>query len=98
MSNYLITAVRYNNSEAHIVKVRTHTDNGDSMGPVVDLERATVVNRIESGGSFKTAYKQSDGTYRRGAEVRVVTIEGTKYLRTDADRIKKDNLGSLPRF
>jgi hypothetical protein len=30
--------------------------------------------------------------------VRIITVDGTKYIRTDLDAIKADNLGNLPRF
>jgi hypothetical protein len=96
-ADYLISAVRYNAAETHIEKVRVHVDNGDSVGPASDWTRAEVIARLEAGYTFVTIFKQ-DGKWQKGAEVRVVTIHDEKFIRTDADRTKEDNLGNLPRF
>jgi len=42
--------------------------------------------------------KNPEGKYVRGEDVRVVEIDGAKYIRTDANKAKADNLGTLPRF
>lgn len=97
-ADYLISAVRYNQEETHIVKVRSHRDNGDSVGPASEIERMTVVSRLDDGYTYATIYTGSNGKWRLGANVRKVVIDGHSYIRTDADRIKQDNLGELPRF
>ena len=97
-ADYLISQVRYNEAETHIVKVVSHTDNGDSVSEGTELARSTVVIRLAEGSTFMTITKNVEGKWARGAQVRAVTIGGEKYIRTDADSIKKDNLGSLPRF
>jgi hypothetical protein len=56
------------------------------------------VSRLDDGSTYMTIYKNPDGTWKKGAPVRVVKIDGDKYIRTDADNTKKDNLGALPRF
>ena len=33
-----------------------------------------------------------------GGEVRIIEVNGTKYIRTDADATSEDNLESLPAF
>lgn len=38
-ADYLISEVRFNTAGTHIDKVRTHVDNGDSVGPAVDMDR-----------------------------------------------------------
>lgn len=97
-ADYLISAVRYNEAETHIEKVRVHSDNGESVGSASEWTRAEVVSRLEAGYSFVTIFKKSDGNWRKGATVRIVVIHGEKFIRTDADQTKEDNLGSLPRF
>jgi hypothetical protein len=97
-ADYLISMVRYNEGETHIVKVLAHADDGDAVGTGHQTTRATVVERLKAGYTFVTLYKNNAGNYNRGAEVRIVRIEGVDYIRTDADATKKDNLGSLPRF
>jgi Protein of unknown function (DUF3892) len=99
-ADYLISAVRYNTAGTHIDRVRYHADNGDNIGSAAETSRQWVVDSLESGVTFVTIYQNpSDSTkWVRGAEVRVILIDGTKYIRTDADRTKRDNLGDLPRF
>ena len=48
----------------------------------------------ENPNCTKTKY-MVNGTWREGEDVRVVDNE---YLRTDANRIKADNLGNLPEY
>lgn len=97
-ADYLVSAVRYNHQETHIDMVRSHEDKGDSVGAAVDTPRSTVVSRLASGSTFATITKSTDGKWQRGEDVRAITIDGEKYIRTDANRVKKDNLGELPRF
>ena len=97
-ADYLISGVKYNEQETHIDKVRRHEDLGDKVGPSQDVSRTTIVAQLDAGSTFATITKGSDGKWKLGATVRPITIDGVKYIRTDADRTKKDNLGELPRF
>ena len=99
-AEYLISAVRYNAAGTHIDKVRCHLDNVDSIGAPADKTRVTVVGLLDGGTTFATIYKDriDSSKWNYGADVRVVTIDGTKFIRTDADKTKRDNLGDLPRF
>ena len=97
-SDYLISAVRYNATGSHIDEVRVHVDNGDTVGSGTSKTRDTVISQLSAGTTFATIYKNSDGKWNLGASVEIVTIEGTKYIKTVPDNTKKDNLGDLPRF
>jgi hypothetical protein len=97
-ADYLISMVQYNVGQTHIVKVLAHTDDGDTVGAGYEEMRARVVQLLKAGYTFVTIYSNDAGKYNRGAEVRIIRIEGFDYIRTDADATKKDNLGSLPRF
>lgn len=97
-ADYLISAVRYNAAETHIDKVQVRQDEGDSVGSPSTVERTTVVSRLEAGYTFVTIVKGANDKWQRGAKVRIVTVKGKKYIRTDADATEEDNLGSLPRF
>jgi len=97
-ADYLISAVRYNAAETHIEKVQVRLDNGDSVGPPSEWTRSEVITRLEAGYSFVTIVLGSNDKWLKGATVRIVVIHGEKFIRTDADRTKEDNLGNLPRF
>jgi hypothetical protein len=96
-ADYGISAVQYNREHTHIVKVRLQPDNGDSMGAVTEWSRSQVVTSLEAGRSFVTIL-QNGGQWKRGEDVRTVTINGSKYIRTDSNSRAADNLGSLPEF
>lgn len=97
-ADYLISAVRYNASGTHIDAVRVHADNGSSVGPGSTMTRSRVVTLLQTGSTFCTIFKSADDQWRRGADVRVVDIDGEKFIKTQPDRTKQDNLGELPRF
>jgi len=98
-ADYLISAVRYDSTGSHIEKVKAHIDNGDSVGSGSEVLRSTVVRHIESGTTYSTITSNpTTDKWSRGADVGVVLIDGEKYIRTDRDKTKKDNLGQLPRF
>jgi hypothetical protein len=97
-ADYLISAVRFNATETHIDKVRFHEDHDEKVGPPDDMKRSEVVSKIENEKTFKTIFKNSDGTWRPGALVRIIVIHGEKFIRTDTDYIRADNLDNLPRF
>jgi len=97
-ADYLISAVRYNSAGTHIDKVQVHEDKGEKVGPPSTWERTKVVSSLEANYTFMTITESSNSEWQRGAEVDIVTINGTKYIRTDADATEEDNLGALPRF
>lgn len=99
-ADFLISAVRYDTSSTsqHISHLRVHSDEGDSIKTATTWTKNQVVISINNGQSFKTMYKKLDGKWYMGEDVRVIVIDGEYYLRTDANRIKADNLGELPEF
>ena len=97
-ADYLISAVRYNPAGTHIDEVLAHEDRGETVGSGISANRAEVVRALEIGTTFMTIFMGPDSRWIKGASVGTVTIEGEKYIRTDADRTKKDNLDRLPQF
>ncbi len=97
-ADYCISAVRYNAEHTHIVKVKVHTDMGDTLGNDTEWTRTDVVSAIENKKTFVTITRSTDGKWKKGEDVRIITIGGVKYLRTDANSKASDNLGNLPEF
>ena len=95
-ADYGISKVRYDPTHSHIVAVLVHEDTGTAITTGVETTRMTVVNRIDGGSTFVTIRLTSESAWQRGADVAVVTIEEQKYIRTDANKTKSDNLGDLP--
>ncbi|HML23354.1 MAG TPA: DUF3892 domain-containing protein [Aggregatilinea sp.] len=97
-ADYGISAVRYNNARTHIDLLMVHVDNGDTIAIGKEWKRSDVVLEIERKRTFVTIPKNNDEKYIRGEDVRIVVINGVKYLRTDNNNTPSDNLGSLPEF
>jgi len=96
-ADYCISSVQYNLDHTHINKVKIRPDNGDALGAESEWARAEVVNSIQSGKTFVTIVK-NDNNWKKGEDVRIVPVNGTKYIRTDANSKAEDNLGKLPEF
>jgi hypothetical protein len=97
-ADYCISAVRYNDEHTHIVKVKACEDKGETLGDTTEWARIDVVNAIDRGKSFVTIYKSNDSKYKKGEDVRIITVNNVKYIRTDANQKAADNLGNLPEF
>ena len=97
-ADFVISEVSYNKEKEYIEKVRVMVDRGDKLSSPEVVLRSIVANNLERGYSYVTTYKNSDGNWKRGDEVGVVSINNTKFIRTDGNRVAKDNLGELPEF
>jgi hypothetical protein len=97
-ADYGVSAVRYDADEQYIEKVRVHVDNGDTIGSGEAWNRQDVVSKLDNGKTFTTIIQGSDGKWKKGQDIHIITVDGRRYLRTDANRGKSDNLESLPRF
>jgi hypothetical protein len=97
-ADYGISHVRYDDERTHIVKVRVREDKGDKLGPAEEWARKEVVSAIESGTTFVTIVKVSDGEMKKGQDVHIITVKGAKYIRTDQNAEASDNLENLPEF
>lgn len=93
-ADYVITGKR--EDQTKITHVERRVDNGGSLGVATTVSRQTVVNDIKiNKKTHVTAYRK-DGKWQKGEDVRVVTVNGVDYLRTDANQTPKDNLDNLP--
>lgn len=97
-ADYLISAVRFNEAGTHIVKVKAHADNDDTVGTGYGMTRQDVISKIDDNITFATIYEGDNGKWKLGARVKTVTIDGTRYIKTHADGTKADNLDDLPIF
>ncbi len=96
-ADYLIVRVKYNHEHTHLVEVEVHQDLGDSTGAAQKVSRQDVVLAIQRGTTFVTAYTR-DGKWQKGEDVRIVTINSERYIRTDNNSVRADNLGNLPEY
>ena len=90
--------MHFNTAGTHIEEVQARKDTGDSLTSPTTKARATVVAELGSGYTYCTATEAGNGKWNKGAEVKVVTIHGEKFIKTKDDRSKADNLDNLPTF
>ena len=97
-ADYGISAVRFNSAHTHIDRVRTHPDNGDTIGASAEQGRAAIVTAIKDGVTFVTIFKGNDGNWNKGQPVYIIKINGTEYIKTVDNGKAVDNLDNLPEF
>lgn len=94
-ADYVITAVRYTPNGSHISDLEVRVDNGETINAGTEWTRQQVIQAIDNRYTFVTAILR-DGSWRRGADVHAVTIGRERFLRTDRNQLRADNLGELP--
>ncbi|MDI6667944.1 DUF3892 domain-containing protein [Leuconostoc falkenbergense] len=97
---YFIYAVRYGNDKHVIDHVKVYEGNQDmkSFKPTtLYFSRIDVVDKINSGLNFMTIYKknQDQNSYTIGKKV---IIDDDKYIKTEPNNKKEDNLENLPEY
>lgn len=95
MTDFCITAVRYNQDRDHIEYVHVREEKSKTIGPPRTVARAFVADLIRLGkATFQTRTK-ADDTWKLGAEVHLID---DIYLTTNKNSTKRDNLENLPEF
>lgn len=102
--DYYVTEVQYDKDNTHIQKLKVHKryqkPDGewlwDINNPVI-MSRAELIKLIESGKTVGTKYKNREGKYETGAQVKPYEVT-REFLRTVDDDTTRDNLENLPTF
>lgn len=96
---YGISMIHRDTNYNYISKVKQHrisNNDVDEMGTFVD--RRTVVSNLQGRIPYVTIIPNGYQEWRKGADVHLIEASGYYYIRTDANRVASDNLGSLPEF
>lgn len=98
--DYVITQVSYDGDHSRITHVKRaeYDQDNNSFGSRSNVSRQNVVDSIEDGNQHYTVPPDGDGGYTWGDEVEIIRIDKEKFLRTDGNDVKEDNLGNLPEF
>jgi len=94
-ADYGISAVRFNSAHTHIDRLRTHADNGETIGAAVEQRRLDIVDAIKKGTTFTTIFRNGNDKWKKGQPVYVVKIHGTEYIKTTDNGKAVDNLDNL---
>ena len=96
MTDFCITAVRYNQERSHIEFVRVKEEKPGEIGPNRTVPRAFVADLIRLGKvTFQTRTKTPEGKWKTGAQVHLID---DIYLTTNKNSSERDNLENLPEF
>lgn len=94
-ADFCISAVQYDAEHKHIVKAAVRVDDGEKIGPPEEKLRARIAADIILGKTYTTIVR-SESKWVKGQPVKVVTINGTRYIKTVEDSDESDNLENLP--
>ncbi|MBN2379694.1 DUF3892 domain-containing protein [candidate division WOR-3 bacterium] len=97
-ADYLISAVKYNGDRTIIEGVRCCIDKGDSISESVDISRSKVIYLLDKGYTMAAIFKNIEGKWQKEANVRLVKVDGEKFIRTDKSQKRGDNMVNLPEF
>ena len=100
-ADYVITRVRFNAAGTHIDEVEAADDGEDGIGTKRSEKRATVIAKLkaeERPTSRRRRRRRRPARSTKGAPVGVVVVNGTEYIRTDANKTARDNLDNLPTY
>lgn len=91
MAKYYVKKVR-RNDDGQIVQVKTSKELESRPSKV--LKRKKVVKHLKKGKDVRTAYLK-EGRWTEGDKLK---LHDKKWLRTEGNTEKRDNLGSLKSF
>jgi hypothetical protein len=99
-ADYVITRVRFNAAGTHIDEVEAANDSEGGIGTKRNEKRATVIANLKARKTYVTAPPSTTvtGNVTKGAPVGIVVVNGTEWIRTDANRTARDNLDNLPTY
>ena len=95
-ADYLISAVQYNIQRTQILNVQRHLDTGKGVASPNIVNRMIVANDLKSGKTYKTIFKNNQGQWKPGEDIRLIGTTG--FITTDPNCTTRDNLGNLPEF
>jgi hypothetical protein len=94
--NYVITAVRYD--ETKIDSVRRRRGQGNELSDPIEIPRRAVAQDLEYDMSYCTAIRDEDGNWVRGDDVHAYEVDGELFIKTEEGDDPADNLEGLPEF
>lgn len=97
-ADFFVSKVKYAESPKKIVSLKVHKYGGESVGKVEVWTRLKILNSLENKVTFQAVYRNENKSMRKGPELKLVTINNSKFIRTDASLIEEDSLEKIPEF
>ena len=97
-ADYLISEVRYTPDRQRILEVKQHEEIGGSIGEASIVSREDVSSNLKKGRTYITIHSGASENWTIGEKIRRYTVEGEHFVRSDKNKINRDNLGMLIEF
>jgi hypothetical protein len=94
-ANHLISAIRYSTDHKYITELVQHDDEEDHIGEGIIVKKQDVAAAIKKGKRYMTIYNSNDN-WKIGEKIKVFLVDGEVFIRTDKNKVNRDNLGLLP--
>ncbi|OFI07465.1 hypothetical protein CLOACE_02940 [Clostridium acetireducens DSM 10703] len=98
MAEYGIYEVHYDDDHAKIEEVHAYKITDNSTDGKHTFSRDEVISKIEANNKVITLIKKDNGNWERGSEVIVYEVDNEKFIKTERNSKKEDNLGELPEY
>ena len=93
-----ISKVRYDKHHTSIDSAIQHLIDDDGIHEGKLVTRKDIVSNLFSRIICKVIIPGPNNIWDYGADIKVVTIHGTDYIKTDSNPIPCDKIGNLPEF
>jgi len=94
-AEYLISEVRFSPDHKYITELVQHEEGDDHISEGIIVKKSDVTDALKKGKSYMTIYNSKDN-WKIGEKIRVFMVEGEVFIRTDKNKVSRDNLGLLP--
>ena len=94
-ANHLISAIRYSPDHKYTTELVQHEDEDDSISEGAIVNKLDVTDGIKKGKSYMTIFNSNDN-WKIGEKIKVFMVDGEVFIRTDKNKVERDNLGLLP--
>jgi hypothetical protein len=92
-ARFIITHVRWSSTPGHVAELRVLERTSDQFEDRGLMGRDQVIALLEDDEFF---FVWDDEEENIGEELELVKVQGDKFLRTDGQRLRADNVDDLP--
>jgi hypothetical protein len=95
-ADFLVSGVKTHPNQNRIESIEVHSDFGNMISETAILLREDIIANIKKGVTYSTVFRTAMGKWRKGEDVRLVTIDGEYFLRTDTEIKPQDQFDDVP--
>lgn len=96
-ADYLVSAVRYDETKTRIELVTLHKDEGSKVVSPFCANREDFFTALRNGQTAITIHDK-DGQWKKGKKISIHKCNGSEFIRTDNNSINQDSLDQVKEF